>query len=67
MYGWVPYEFKWIKNIGAQLIRRIRVTVGGALLQEITGTQIIALANRDLSATAKKKMGSNDWKCYRII
>lgn len=55
IYGWVPYEFKWIKNIGSQLIRRIRVTVGGTLLQEITGTQMIALANRDLSATAKKK------------
>jgi hypothetical protein len=55
VHGWVPYEFKWIKNIGAQLIKRIRVTVGGALLQEITGTQIIALANRDLSSTSKKK------------
>ena len=26
---WVPYEFKWIKNLGVQIIKEISVTVGG--------------------------------------
>ena len=52
---WVPYEFKWIKNLGAMMIKNIRFTIGGNLIQQLTGTDIIALANRDLSATQKKK------------
>lgn len=55
IHGWVPYEFKWIKNIGAQIIKNIKITVGGLLLQEITGHQIVALANRDLNSTLKEK------------
>jgi len=53
--GWVPYEFKWIKNIGAMMIDTIRFTIGGTLIQQMTGYDIVALANRDLSATQKKK------------
>ena len=52
---WVPYEFKWIKNLGALMIKNIKFTVGGALIQQLTGTDILLLANRDLSATHKKK------------
>jgi len=52
---WIPYEFKWIKNLGAMMIKNIRFTIGGNLIQQLTGTDIIALANRDLSATQKKK------------
>lgn len=53
--GWVPYEFKWIKNVGAMLVRNIRFTIGGALIQQMTGHDILALANRDLNATQKRK------------
>jgi hypothetical protein len=52
---WVPYEFRWIKNIGAMMVNTINFTVGGALIQSITGTQMVALANRDLSAEQKAK------------
>jgi hypothetical protein len=52
---WIPYEFKWIENLGAMIISNIRVLVGGALIQEISGYDIVAFANRDLSATEKKK------------
>ena len=52
---WVPYEFKWIKNLGAMMIKNIRFTIGGNLIQQLTGTDIIALANRDLNATQKQK------------
>jgi hypothetical protein len=50
-----PYEFKWIKNIGAMMIRNIRFTIGGSLIQQMTGEDIVALANRDLTSTQKSK------------
>lgn len=52
---WVPYEFKWIKNLGAMMIKNIKFTIGGNLIQQLTGNDILILANRDLSATYKKK------------
>jgi hypothetical protein len=32
----VPYEFQWIKNLGAMMIQTVRFTIGGNLIQEIT-------------------------------
>jgi hypothetical protein len=52
---WVPYEFKWIKNLGAMMIQNIRFTIGGNLIQQISGYDILALANRDLTVEQKKK------------
>ena len=45
--GNYPYEFRWIKNLGAMMIRSIKFTIGGSLIQSMTGHDIIALANRD--------------------
>jgi len=50
-----PYEFKWIKNLGAMMIRSIKFTIGGSLIQYMTGHDIIAMANRDLSGPTKDK------------
>lgn len=50
-----PYNFKWIKNIGAMIVRNIKFTVGGALIQQISGYDMVALANRDLTSTEKQK------------
>lgn len=50
-----PYEFNWIKNIGAMMIRTIRFTIGGSLIQQMSGYDIVALANRDLSTPQKEK------------
>jgi hypothetical protein len=52
---WQPYEFKWIKNLGAMMIRTIKFTVGGNLIQSMTGYDMVALANRDLAGTKKAK------------
>jgi len=52
---WVPYEFKWIKNLGAIMIKNIKFTVGGSLIQQMTGTDMVILANRDLPGEAKAK------------
>jgi len=50
-----PYEFRWIKNLGAMLIRSVRITIGGSIIQEISGNDIVALANRDLNDSQKAK------------
>ena len=44
---WRPYEFKWIKNIGTQMIESIRFIVGGQLIQEFTGQYLYHLVERD--------------------
>jgi hypothetical protein len=44
---WAPYEFKWIENIGAQIIEKISITCGNQKLQEYSGRYILASAQRD--------------------
>jgi hypothetical protein len=51
---WQPYEFKWIENIGTQMIERVRFTVGGAVIQEFTGQYLVNLVERDFSEVKKK-------------
>ena len=54
MDKYIPYEFKWIDNIGAQLIRKIKVSVGGQLIQEISGQYLLNMVNRDFTEDKKK-------------
>jgi hypothetical protein len=44
-----PYEFKWIENLGAQLIRRVRYLVDGHIIQEFTGQYLYNMVQRDFS------------------
>jgi hypothetical protein len=44
---WAPYEFKWIDNLGAQMIERITITCGNQKLQEYSGRYILASLQRD--------------------
>ena len=53
-----PYEFKWIENLGAQLIKKVRFTVAGKVLQEFTGQYLHNMVQRDFSA-AKKDLFNN--------
>jgi hypothetical protein len=46
---WAPYDFKWIENIGAQMIDRITITCGNQKLQEYSGRYILASVQRDFS------------------
>lgn len=47
---WAPYEFKWIDNIGAQMISRITVNCGNQKLQEFSGRYLLSAVQRDFSA-----------------
>jgi hypothetical protein len=47
---WAPYEFKWIDNLGAQIISRITINCGNQQLQQYSGQYIYASAQRDFNA-----------------
>jgi hypothetical protein len=51
--AWIPYEFRWIENIGAQMISKIMITCGNQTLQEFSGAYLLAMVQRDFSAEKK--------------
>jgi hypothetical protein len=48
--NWAPYEFKWIQNLGAQIISRITINCGNQQLQQYSGQYILASAQRDFNS-----------------
>ena len=48
---WTPYEFQWIKDLGAQIISRITITCGNQKLQEYSGRYLLASVQRDFSGS----------------
>ena len=44
---WRPYEFKWIDNIGSQIIKEVTFTIGGVIIQKFSGDYIYNLVERD--------------------
>ena len=50
---WQPYNFKWIKNLGAQMVERVRFTVGGQVIQEFTGQYLYNMVERDFDLAKK--------------
>ena len=44
-----PYEFKWIENLGTQLIRSARVLINGQVIQEFTGQYLNCMMQRDFT------------------
>ena len=50
---WVPYEFKWIKDLGTQMIQQIDIRCGSFLLQSYTGEYLAAMVERDFMTDKK--------------
>ena len=50
---WHPYEFRWIENLGTQMIKEITFSVGGQTLQRVTGKYLLAQVQRDLNGTKR--------------
>ena len=48
-----PYEFKWIENLGAQMIKSVKYTVAGQIIQEFTGQYLYNMVQRDFSKVKK--------------
>jgi len=56
--NWIPYEFKWIKDLGTRMIKEITVSAGSSVLQRISGDYLVAMIDRDFSES-KKKLHNN--------
>lgn len=52
--NWAPYEFRWIDNLGTQMIKEIVISVGGQTLQVLTGKYLLGLVQRDFLDDKKK-------------
>lgn len=50
---WSPYEFKWIKNLGTQMIKEVKFLVGAQVIQKFTGDYLYALVERDFDEAKK--------------
>ena len=51
---WAPYEFRWIKNIGTQIIQEVSIVCGSFTLQTYSGDYLQAMVERDFTAEKKK-------------
>ena len=45
--GVLPYEFKWVENLGFQMIRKITIHAGGNTLAEYSGEYMASVIQRD--------------------
>jgi len=46
---WVPYEFKWIENLGFKMISKLVITCGNQKLFQCSGDYLLASAQRDMA------------------
>jgi len=53
-YKWVPYEFRWIEDLGAQMIRDIEIRCGAFTLARYSGDYLSAMVDRDFTEDKKK-------------
>jgi hypothetical protein len=51
---WSPYEFKWISDLGTQMIKEITITCGSFTLQKYSGQYLTCLVERDFNAQKKE-------------
>ena len=51
--NWAPYEFRWIRDFGTQIIEEISIVCGSLTLQKYTGDYLAAMVDRDFSAEKK--------------
>ena len=50
---WAPYEFKWIENLGSEIIKEVTISVGGQILQKFSGSYLKNIAERDFDGNKK--------------
>lgn len=51
--NWAPYEFKWIDNLGTQMIEEVEIAVGGQVLNRYSGSYLLAMVQRDFNNVKK--------------
>ena len=51
--AWAPYEFKWIDNLGSQMIKEVTISVGGQIINRYSGRYLLSMVQRDFSDVKK--------------
>jgi len=52
--SFVEYGFKWIKNLGTQIIKEVTFSIGGHIIQRYSGHYMQNLVERDFAENKKK-------------
>ena len=50
---WAPYDFRWIENIGTNMISEVVINCGSHTIQKYTGEYLAAMVERDFSKEKK--------------
>jgi len=50
---WAPYDFRWIRNLGTNMIKEITITCGSQTLQKYSGAFLGAMVERDFTSEKK--------------
>jgi len=64
---WSPYDFKWIRKLGVNMIKEVVISCGTHTIQKYSGEYLDALVERDFSAEKKElfnKMSGNVEEMY---
>ena len=59
---WVSYDFRWIDDIGIQMIKSVEINCGSTLIQKYSGSYLLSMMERDFTKTKKdlfNKMSGN--------
>ena len=51
---WVPYDFRWIDDLGTHMIKEITITCGSLTLQKYSGEYLAAMVERDFHSEKKR-------------
>ena len=61
-HEFAPYEFKWIEELGTNMIEEIEIYSGGISLAKYSGEYLNCMKERDFSTEKKRPMESHDRK-----
>jgi hypothetical protein len=52
-YKWVGYDFRWIQDLGIQMIKSIEINCGSTLIQKYSGSYLSSMVERDFTKDKK--------------
>lgn len=55
---WAAYDFRWIKDLGAQMIQEIEITCGNFTLAKYSGSYLSLMVKRDFNKEKKDKFNT---------
>ena len=55
---WTAYDFRWIKDLGAQMIQEIEITCGNFTLAKYSGNYLSLMVKRDFNKEKKEKFNT---------